>query len=78
MDLFHGEFVGERPHDVEASQRLPVRRGQPMVIRAGVTGTIAAMPHWAGESVDGVKGVQTAAEIIHELVGDAEQRLRRW
>ena len=63
-------------YKVETSQRLPVRRGQPMVISARVTGTIAAMPHWAGESVDGVKGVQTAVEIIHELVDNAEQRLR--
>jgi hypothetical protein len=44
----------------------------------GVTGAIEAMPHWAGESVDGVKTVQPAAEIVRELVDEAEQLLRRW
>jgi hypothetical protein len=43
-----------------------------------VTGAIAAMPHWAGESVDGVKAVLPAAEIVRELVDEAEQLLRRW
>ncbi len=36
------------------------------------------MPHWAGESVDGVKKVQPAREIIQELARDAEKLLRRW
>jgi hypothetical protein len=36
------------------------------------------MPHWAGESVDGVKKVQPAGEIVGELVDEAEQLLRRW
>jgi NAD(P)H-dependent flavin oxidoreductase YrpB (nitropropane dioxygenase family) len=76
--VLEGEFVGDRPQDGDARQRLPVRRFQPMVISATVSGTIAAMPHWAGESVDGVKWVQTAAEIVHELVGEAEERLQRW
>jgi nitronate monooxygenase len=75
---FAGEFVGERPHDGNASQRLPVHCFQPMVISSAVTDMLAAMPHWAGESVDGVTWVQTAAEIVHELAGEAEQCLRRW
>ena len=36
------------------------------------------MPHWAGESVDGVKKVQPAGEIVQELARDAEKLLRRW
>jgi hypothetical protein len=36
------------------------------------------MPHWAGESVDGIKRVQPAAEIVHELADEAEKLLRRW
>ncbi len=31
-----------------------------------------------GESVDGVKGLKTAAEIIDELLSEAEMLLRRW
>jgi len=41
------------------------------------TGHIEATPHWAGESVVGVKRIQPAAEIIHELSGEAEELLRR-
>ena len=32
----------------------------------------------AGESVDGIKGRQTAAEIVAELSNQAEMLLRRW
>lgn len=42
------------------------------------TGVIEAMPFWAGESVVGVKKVQPVAEIVCELVNDAERLLRRW
>jgi len=44
----------------------------------GTTGDLDAMPLWAGESVDGVKGVQTAGEIVRELANEAEQLLRHW
>lgn len=42
------------------------------------TGHVKAMPHWAGESVGGVKRLQPAAEIIRELVNEAEELLKRW
>ncbi len=42
------------------------------------TGAIAAMPLWACESVDGVKRVQSAGEIVREVAGGAEQLLRHW
>jgi NAD(P)H-dependent flavin oxidoreductase YrpB (nitropropane dioxygenase family) len=70
------EVVGEYV-DPNIGKRWPIRRFQPMDIHQGVTGMIAAMPHWAGESVDGVKAVQPAAAIVHELVRDAEQLLQR-
>jgi len=75
---FAGEVIGERPQNGHDSHRLPGHRFEPMVISSGITRTLAAMPHWAGESVDGVTWVQTAAEIVHELAGEAEQCLRRW
>jgi nitronate monooxygenase len=37
------------------------------------TGAIGAMSLWAGESVGGVKRVQPAAEIVRELVEEAER-----
>src|SRR5689334_13753410 len=59
-------------------EHFPVPRFSPLMVTAQTTGEIKAMPFWAGESVDGVKGVQSAAEIIHELADGAEQLLRRW
>jgi len=49
-----------------------------MTIGRHVTGTIAAMPHWSGESVRGVTRVQPATEIVRELAEEAERLLRRW
>ena len=74
---FPDEIIGQHIHGLtgETSQ---IQRLQSFVIHTGVTGEIAAMPHWAGESVDGVKQVQTAAEIMQELMADAEARLRCW
>jgi len=62
-----GEVVGEYV-DMHTGERSPIRRFAPLGIHTGVTGVIEAMPHWAGESVDGVKVVQPAAEIVPELV----------
>jgi nitronate monooxygenase len=42
------------------------------------SGLIEAMALYAGESVDGVRRVQTAAEIVQELAEGAERLLRRW
>jgi hypothetical protein len=36
---------------------------------------VEAMPHWAGESVDGVKKVQPVAEIVRGPAVEAEQLL---
>ena len=76
-EAYQGDVVGEYV-DPNNSERWPVRRFQPIDIHTGVTGAIEAMPHWAGESVAGVKKVQPAAEIVRELVEEAEQLLRRW
>jgi nitronate monooxygenase len=74
---FQGDVVGEvfRPTDGDP---VPVRRFQKLTITRHVSGAIEAMPHWAGESVGGVKRVQPAADIVRELAGEAEQLLRRW
>lgn len=76
-EAYHGEVVGEYV-DVNTGKRSPIRRFQPLGIHTGVTGAIEAMPHWAGESVDGVKAVQPAAEIVRGLADEAERLLRRW
>jgi nitronate monooxygenase len=74
---FQGEFVGDI-QSLVTGERFPLRRFQPDAIHKSATGAIEAMPLWAGESVDGVKRVQPAAEIVRELADGAEKFLRRW
>jgi NAD(P)H-dependent flavin oxidoreductase YrpB (nitropropane dioxygenase family) len=74
---FLGEVVGEGL-DRFTGKRFPIRRFQSVTITETASGVIDAMSQWAGESVGGVKRVQPAAEIVHELAGAAEQLLRRW
>jgi len=42
------------------------------------TGTIAAMPLYAGESVGSVTQVQAAGDVVRELADGAERLLRAW
>ncbi len=70
------EIVGERRR--QSGAREPIRRFDCLAIDRNTTGTIAAMPHWAGESVGGVTRVQPAAAIVIELAGEAERLLRCW
>lgn len=73
---FEGEVVGEGI-DV-TGKPFTIQRFGCLSITAKTRGTIAAMPHWAGESVGGVTRVLPAAAIVRELAGDAEQLLQRW
>lgn len=74
---FVGEVVGEGI-DYVTGKPFTIPRFGCLAITATTTGAIAAMPHWAGESVSGVRKVQPAAAIVRELADDAEQLLRRW
>ena len=76
VEAFQGDVVGEVLSP--SGDRVPVRRFQKLTITRHVSGAIEAMPHWAGESVGGVKRVQPAAEIVRELAEEAERLLRRW
>jgi len=73
------------PHDIVAEatsgytgEKWPIRRFDAYAATRLFSGHIEAMPHWAGESVVGVKRVQPAAEIIREMAGEAEELLKRW
>ncbi len=59
-------------------QPARVRRFECMTIDHTATGNIAAMPHWAGESVGNVTMTQPAATIVHELADETERLLARW
>lgn len=71
------DVVGERVGKY-TGKKSQVRRFESGSLTVRTTGTIEAMPHWAGESVGGVKRVQSAAEIVHELSSEAEDFLKRW
>lgn len=75
-EAFPGDIVGEVA--TPSGDRVPVRRFQKLTVTRHVSGAIEAMPHWAGESVGGVRSAQPAAGIVRELAEDAERLLRRW
>jgi nitronate monooxygenase len=74
-EAFDGDIVGHVVGLDGAEAAVP-RFGTRVPDRSA-TGEIAAMSLYAGESVGGVKGVQSASEIVRELVEEAEQLLRR-
>lgn len=71
-DAFQGEFVAEIEFDGERQQIARFRGIPPF---KGFHGHIEAMACYAGQSVGDVKLVQPAAEIVAELVEDAERLL---
>ncbi len=72
---FEGEVVGETRMGAEAL--LVPRFGVPCPNR-DTTGEIAAMVHYAGQSVGATAEVLPAAQVIEDLAEGAERLLRRW
>lgn len=75
-EAFEGEIVGEGQSYL--GERFPMYHFQTGVPDKMYTGSIEAMPLWAGESVGCVTSVQPAAAIVQELAEEAEHLLRRW
>ena len=74
---FKGEVVGQR-RLASSGEMVPAKRFESITMTRDTTGTLEAMPHWAGESVASVEKVQPAAAIIDELVSEAERLLHTW
>jgi NAD(P)H-dependent flavin oxidoreductase YrpB (nitropropane dioxygenase family) len=72
-----GPIVGEGV-SLYTAESYPIERFGCDTIRAEYRGSIEAMSLWAGESVGGITRVQPAADIIREMVDEAERLLRRW
>jgi NAD(P)H-dependent flavin oxidoreductase YrpB (nitropropane dioxygenase family) len=72
---FKGDIVGKR-NPYSTGIWVDVHRFQPVGVTKEATGHIEAMPHWAGESVEGVTRVQSAADIVRDLSSEAESALR--
>src|SRR2546425_2059839 len=74
---FKGEIVGQR-RLASSGEMAPAKRFESITMTRDTTGTLEAMPHWAGESVASVEKVQPAALIIDELMSEAERLLHNW
>lgn len=74
---FPDEIVAETT-SIYTGEKVVFHRLDSTVATRLTTGHIEAMPHWAGESVVGVKRVQPAAEIVRELSSEAEELLSQW
>lgn len=69
-EAFQGDVVGEAVR-LDGTP-MPILRFGTAVVDQTVTGAIAAMALWAGESVSGVTRVQAAGEVVRELAMGAE------
>jgi nitronate monooxygenase len=74
---FKGEIVGQRRLNA-SGEIAPAKRFECFVMTRDTSGTLEAMPHWAGESVASVEKIQSAAAIIDELASEAERLLHGW
>jgi nitronate monooxygenase len=71
------DVVGSVPMG-EGMPDMPVPRFAVPCPTADTTGKIEAMALYAGESVDAVRDIRPAADIVRELAEGAEELLRRW
>ena len=72
-----GERPGEEDEVAARADGSPVKRYASVTPQATMTGDIEALPNWAGQSVGLVTRAQPAAEIVAELVADAERILAK-
>ena len=63
---------------ISTGEMVSVKPLESFTMTSETTGTLKAMPHWAGESVSGVKNVKPVGAIIKELVDEAEELLHKW
>ena len=78
VERFRGEYVAETAWPWAPDVRIRMRPRDSFVADHTTTGDFTAIPLWAGESVDGVRGIQPAKEIVHELESEAAALLRSW
>ena len=72
-----GERPGEEEEVAARGDGSPVKRYASSTPHSSMTGEIEALPNWAGQGVGLVTRVQPAAEIVQELVADAERILTK-
>ncbi|MGZ4409970.1 MAG: NAD(P)H-dependent flavin oxidoreductase, partial [Gaiellaceae bacterium] len=72
-----GARPGEEDDIAARPDGSPIKRYASATPHVSTTGDIEALPNWAGQGVGLVTRVQPAAEIVQELVADAERILAR-
>jgi NAD(P)H-dependent flavin oxidoreductase YrpB (nitropropane dioxygenase family) len=72
-----GDRPGEEDEVAARGDGSPIKRYASSTPHASMTGEIEALPNWAGQGVGLVTRVQPAAEIVQELVADAEHILAK-
>ena len=72
-----GERPGEEEEVAARGDGSPVKRYASSTPHSSMTGEIEALPNWAGQGVGLVTRVKPAAEIVQELVADAERILTK-
>ena len=72
-----GERPGEEDDVAARADGSPIKRYASATPHVSTTGDIEALPNWAGQGVGLVTRVQPAAEIVQELVADAERILAK-
>jgi NAD(P)H-dependent flavin oxidoreductase YrpB (nitropropane dioxygenase family) len=78
VERFRGEYVAETVQPWAPDVRIRIRPRDSFVADQTTTGDLTAIPLWAGESVDGVKGIQPAGQIVQEIASEATALLRSW
>ena len=72
-----GERPGEEDEVAARDDGSPIKRYASATPQASMIGDIEALPNWAGQGVGLVTRVQPAAEIVEELIADAERILAK-
>jgi NAD(P)H-dependent flavin oxidoreductase YrpB (nitropropane dioxygenase family) len=72
-----GARPGEEVEVAVGPDGSPIKRYASITPHSGTTGEIEALPNWAGQGVGLVTHAQPAAEIVQELVADAERILAK-
>jgi NAD(P)H-dependent flavin oxidoreductase YrpB (nitropropane dioxygenase family) len=71
---FKGDVVArKKPYGI--GEWFDIHKFECDTITRDTEGTISAMPHWAGEGVNQIHRVQSAADIVRELSSEAEMIL---
>ncbi len=70
-----GERPGEEDEPAARADGSPINRYAASTPTAAMTGDVEPLPHWAGQGVGLVTRVEPAAQIVRELVSDAERVL---